>query len=242
MHSEQINELTAALAKAATAVENAKVNRSNNHLKSKYADLASCFDAVRKPLGENGLIVTQTTEIREGGGMVLVTMLAHNSGQWIKSEYPLPTTSRPQELGSALTYARRYSLSAIAGIAADDDDDGQGAEEKKQIADATRLAPKKIVAPEPPAPPPPEPPVHPETGEVGPHTIPYDGKNAIQWGSQYVAALKGAELVTDLIEWADANESTLAMIEEEAPKVSARIKAAFNVRMKELDDSLHAAE
>lgn len=142
--SDEINELVAAMAKAAASIENAKINRVNPHFKSKYADLASCFDAVRKPLGANGLVVAQTTEIRENS-FVLVTTLAHASGQWIKSEYPLPTTGRPQELGSALTYARRYSLSAITGISADEDDDAETAERQTTANGNKRTAEPKFI-------------------------------------------------------------------------------------------------
>ena len=114
-----LNELAAALAKAQGAMNNASMNRINPHFKSKYADLAALWDAVRKPLSDNGLSVVQI--IRDGS---LHTMLLHTSGQRLCSDYPLPATARPQEMGSALTYARRYSLSALVGIAADEDDDG----------------------------------------------------------------------------------------------------------------------
>ena len=116
--SEQISELAAALAAAQGMMENAIMNRVNPHFKSKYADLAAIFDAARKPLSANGLAIVQTI-----GDGVLHTRLLHTSGQWIASEHPLPMSGRPQEIGSALTYARRYSLSALIGIAADDDDD-----------------------------------------------------------------------------------------------------------------------
>ena len=121
--SEQISELAAALAAAQGMMENAIMNRINPHFKSKYADLAAIFDAARKPLSANGLAIVQT--ISDG---VLHTRLLHTSGQWIASEHPLPMSGRPQEIGSALTYARRYSLSALIGIAADEDDDATGAE------------------------------------------------------------------------------------------------------------------
>jgi ERF superfamily len=117
--SEQISELAAALAAAQGMMENAVMNRVNPHFKSKYADLAAIFDAARKPLSANGLAIVQTI-----GDGVLHTRLLHTSGQWIASEHPLPMSGRPQEIGSALTYARRYSLSALIGIAADEDDDG----------------------------------------------------------------------------------------------------------------------
>jgi len=120
--SEQISELAAALAAAQGMMENAVMNRINPHFKSKYADLAAIFDAARKPLSANGLAIVQTI-----GDGVLHTRLLHTSGQWIASEHPLPMSGRPQEIGSALTYARRYSLSALIGIAADEDDDANAA-------------------------------------------------------------------------------------------------------------------
>jgi hypothetical protein len=133
MQSENTNELSAALAKAQRDMKAATFNRINPHYKNRYADLASVIDAIRVPLATNGLAYTQTGEIREGG-FVLVTTLHHSSGQWVASEYPLPIGAKPQELGSALTYARRYSLCAIACIAADDDDDAEQAEKVGQVA------------------------------------------------------------------------------------------------------------
>jgi hypothetical protein len=124
--SEQTAELSAALAKAQSSMRAAAFNRINPHFRSKYADLASVLDAIRKPLSDNGLSTTQVTEIREGQ-FLLVTTLWHASGQWIASEYPLPLGAKPQELGSALTYARRYSLSALVCIASEEDDDANAA-------------------------------------------------------------------------------------------------------------------
>lgn len=135
MESEQTAELAAALAKAQGAMRPAKMNRINPHFKSHFADLASVFDAVRQPLADNGLSVTQTTQIRDGG-FILRTTLRHVSGQWIASEHPLPTNAKPQELGSAMTYAKRYSLSAMCGIAADEDDDGEATRKTNGNGDA----------------------------------------------------------------------------------------------------------
>lgn len=128
--SEQINELASALAKAQGAMQNAVMNRTNPHFKSKYADLASVFDAIRGPLSANGLSVTQVT-VLDGRGMMLRTVLMHTSGQFIESEYPLPSAGKPQEMGSARTYARRYELTSIVGIGADEDDDGNAAQAAK---------------------------------------------------------------------------------------------------------------
>lgn len=125
--SEQVDQLHTALATAQGAMENATFNRVNPHFKNKYADLAAVWDAIREPLSKNGLSVTQTIG-PYGEGTYLFTTLRHKSGQWIRSLFPLPQSSRPQEFGSALTYARRYSLSAIIGIAADEDDDANAAQ------------------------------------------------------------------------------------------------------------------
>jgi hypothetical protein len=126
MQSEQTNELSAALAKAQSAMTSATFNRINPHFKNRYADLAAVIEAIREPMASNGLAVTQTTEIRDGS-FVLVTTLRHTSGQWIGSEYPLPISAKPQEMGAAITYARRYSLQAISCIASDEDDDAESA-------------------------------------------------------------------------------------------------------------------
>lgn len=127
MRSEQINELAAALAKAQGAMQNATMNRTNPHFKSKYADLSSVLDAARGPLSAAGIAVVQTMHYNEHGVMVLLTTLIHSSGQFITTEYPLPNTTKPHEMGSALTYARRYSLSALICNASDEDDDGNAA-------------------------------------------------------------------------------------------------------------------
>ena len=130
--SENIGELAGALAKAQAAMKVAPLNKINPHFKNKYADLPSVIDAIRKPLTENGIALTQTTELRDGA-FCLVTRLIHSSGQWMSGEYLLPAQATPQQLGSALTYARRYSLSAIACIAADEDDDAEGARKEGQV-------------------------------------------------------------------------------------------------------------
>lgn len=126
MQSEQINELASALAKAQGTMQNATMNRTNPHFKSKYADLSSVLDAIRAPLSANGLSIVQTMQ-----GGTLRTTLMHSSGQFVATEYPLPVTPKPHEMGSALTYARRYSVAALVCNSADEDDDGNMAMESK---------------------------------------------------------------------------------------------------------------
>src|SRR5262249_7211414 len=90
-----------------------------------YVPLASGLDIVRKTLGQHEIATVQTTAIDSAVGMVnLTTMLAHASGEWIASDWrvcPLAETANPQRMGAALTYARRYALFALVGIAGEDD-------------------------------------------------------------------------------------------------------------------------
>jgi hypothetical protein len=125
--SESIKDLAAALSKAQGAFDHAKKDQDNPFFKSRYADLASCIDAAKKSLADNGLSVCQVCETTESGDIVLETILMHSSGEWISGTYPIrPIKGDPQAYGSAITYARRYCFSAITGIASDDDD-GNGA-------------------------------------------------------------------------------------------------------------------
>ena len=132
-HSEQINELAAALAKAQGQIEGAKKDSINPHFKNRYADLSSVWDACREALTTNGLSVVQSAENCEAGYGV-TTMLLHTSGQWMRGTlYLKPTKDDPQGAGSALTYARRYALSAMIGIAPEDDD-ANAASQKPVVA------------------------------------------------------------------------------------------------------------
>ena len=122
MQSESIAALAAALSKAQADITGALKDSSNPFFKSKYADLASCWDACRKQLAANGLCVIQTTGMTDAG-LVLITTLAHASGEWIVGHLPVAAKdSSPQAQGSGITYARRYALAAIVGLAQIDDD------------------------------------------------------------------------------------------------------------------------
>ena len=154
--SEQINELAAALAKAKTSFGEIKKTAENPFYHSKYAPLDGVIAATDAALSANGLAVTQLPE-NEG----LTTLLLHTSGQYISSLYPIrPVKDDPQGLGSAITYARRYALSAILGVASEPDDDANAASGGK----ATAAAKPQTKPPAPPpvtTPPPAEPPVDP---------------------------------------------------------------------------------
>lgn len=139
LESDTVDALAAALAKAQAAfgdVTKDKTGKVQGEGKGgryeytyRYADLAAVLEAVRRPLADNQLALVQRP-IPALGGLVLETRLIHSTGQWIGSIYPLPDpTGRPQEMGSALTYARRYSLTALLGVAPDEDDDAAAAED-----------------------------------------------------------------------------------------------------------------
>jgi hypothetical protein len=122
-HSEQINELATALAKAQAKIEGATKDKTNPHFRSSYADLASVWDACRSALTSNGLSVSQTAGASEDGRVRVTTILMHSSGQWLCDDLVMkPVKDDPQGVGSCITYARRYALAAIVGVAPEDDD------------------------------------------------------------------------------------------------------------------------
>ncbi len=121
--SEHIDQIAMALAAAQAEIQNPAKDATNPHFKSTYADLPSGLKAIRPALSKHGIAVLQMTRM-DGECMYLDTRLAHKSGQWIGSSYYVARFPvKHQEAGSALTYARRYALFALVGIAGDDDDD-----------------------------------------------------------------------------------------------------------------------
>lgn len=118
-----MQELFKALAKARKTFKSIAKDRVNPFHKSKYATLDSVLDAVMDSLTANGLVILQTTDVRDGR-LTLITTLAHESGELFQSFYPLPELTDQQKMGAAITYGRRYSLCAILNVTADEDDDG----------------------------------------------------------------------------------------------------------------------
>lgn len=120
--SDSIAEIAKALCKTQATVEAVKKDASNPFFKSKYADLASIWHAIREPLTSNGLSVLQEPST-EGNKVKITTTLMHVSGEFLRSVLEVPAVKvDPQGIGSAITYARRYALGAIVGIAPEDDD------------------------------------------------------------------------------------------------------------------------
>lgn len=119
-------ELVKALAKAQLRFEPVRKDKINPHFKNKYASLDAILEATRPALSANGIAVVQTLGL-DGENQVLITKLLHESGDFLESVYRLPPITDPQKFGSAMTYARRYSLAALLCVAADEDDDGNTA-------------------------------------------------------------------------------------------------------------------
>lgn len=121
-NSEQLNEIFAALAKAQTVIQNPEKNAKNSHYGSKYTTLDVGLTAVREALSAHGIAVFQRTYM-EDRLLMVKTILGHSSGQWLSSDYPVVMFPvKQQDAVAALTYARRASLFAAAGIAGEDDD------------------------------------------------------------------------------------------------------------------------
>jgi len=132
--SDSVAALASALAKAQAELVNPEKSLTatirsgrpgEGERSFRYAPLSSGLDIVRKTLGQHEIATVQTTAIDQAAGIVnLTTMLAHASGEWIASDWPVcavAETANPQRMGAALTYARRYALFTLVGIAGEDD-------------------------------------------------------------------------------------------------------------------------
>lgn len=131
--SESIKNIAMALSKFQSEVANPKNTQENPFFKSKYAPLQEVLNQVRPLLSKHGLSVLQHPS-GDGQTISINTMLLHESGEWIEFE-PLSLKAdkaTPQGAGSAITYGRRYALSAVLGIASEDDDDGEVHEGRNQ--------------------------------------------------------------------------------------------------------------
>ena len=153
--SESVAALASALAKAQAALVNPEKSLTatirsgrpgEGERSFRYAPLASGLDIVRKTLGQHEIATIQSTAIDKDAGVVnLTTMLAHASGEWIASDWPVcpvAETANPQRMGAALTYARRYALFTLVGIAGEDDLDAP------DLCEASPSPPRSAAGPE----------------------------------------------------------------------------------------------
>lgn len=127
MKSESIKELATALAKAQGELHNPKFDAQNPHFKSKFASLAAVREAVIPVLAKHGLSLSQWP-LAEGSFAGCRSVLAHSSGEWMEEAFLIPVDKgNAHGYASAVTYAKRLSMQAIAAVVGDEDDDGNGA-------------------------------------------------------------------------------------------------------------------
>lgn len=178
-----------ALVKVQGTIKTAVKDATNPAFRSKYADLGAVWEAVKPALQANGFVVVQSPNF-EGDIMWLETTLLHVSGERMTGRYPLrPSKQDPQGFGSALTYARRYSLSSMLGVVADEDDDGNAAS-----APAPKVAHQPVTQ-------------QPETRQDE------DVEQGVRnWTSLRRTEIDEAARIPELYQWKDVHESALARL------------------------------
>lgn len=141
---DNLEKLAAAMVKVQEEIKVAKKDKANPFFKSKYADLGAVWEACHEALTKNGIAVIQRPTFRDGVHL-LTTDLLHESGQSISGDYLIrPVKDDPQAMGSAVTYARRYSLAAMVGIICEDDDGAKASTRGKQPGDASAIRDKLL--------------------------------------------------------------------------------------------------
>lgn len=204
-----MKQIAAALVKVQAEIKPAIKDSLNPHFKSKYADLGAVWESCRASLTKNELCVVQTTDFDVHGAWLKTTLL-HTSGEFIEGRFPLqPTKPDMQGMGSALSYARRYGLSALIGIVADIDDDGNAASAKQPTAETL-----------------------PPQGPIGTD----QDKKAIanQWGTAALKIIETAKSYDELGVWHRHNADHIARVRGHNEALHKRISAALDKKQSEL--------
>lgn len=147
--SESLTAFSKAFAKTQKEMKQPLKDANNPFFKSKYVPLENVVEAITESASKNGLSFTQFPSSDEFGNVTVGTLVMHESGEWIEYD-PIkmkPVKNDPQSIGSAITYAKRYALSAIFGITSDQDDDGNEATQtKKQPATKTKKQDEPVIS------------------------------------------------------------------------------------------------
>lgn len=240
--SEAINEIAGALAKAQGAFENPAKDRevtvrpkdqSKQPYKFKYATFTAVVDAVRKPLSDNGLSFVQITSGDEHGHLI-TTRLMHSSGQWMEFDTPVfVDQSGAQAFGSGVTYAKRYALSTMLGITADEDDDANTAEgnEVDMRSRGTAARPQGAVQ---------RPPAAAQNGPRAANNGAYD-EAAETYTTQAIEAIGKIKYVEALEAWWRDNIKSVGKLEAKHPKLYERLLVAFDQRREQVPHVTAAA-
>ena len=207
--SEQIGDLAGALAKAQGEIKGAAKDSANPHFKSRYADLASVWDACRAALSKHGIAVVQMPSVADGK-VAVTTLLTHSSGQWVEETVSVaPMKMDAQGLGSVVTYLRRYALAAAVGVAPDDDDGEAAVGRPAQNGHAKPRAPLT-----PPAP------VAPPAGEArSPEQA---------WADQRMAELDKVMTPDDLEAWHKKHRAALEKLHQKNHDLAMRVTERYN--------------
>ena len=231
--SEHIEKLVAGLSQAMANVVNPERNRvvtvqprdqSKPSYTFSYATLDNIIDVIRKPLTDNGLWFTQIMK-EDNGTYILDTRLMHDSGQWIACQTPLiwDGNGGNQQFGSALTFMKRYALTSLLGIAAEEDDDANSADGNKVNAaqDRKPASPKLDIIVNAQAP----------IDHIEPIEMVImvkDGKTDwLAFGKDLIGAVKGAKSSAEIDQWLALNKSSLDKMESEASKLYANLNTAI---------------
>lgn len=147
--SEAIGSLVAALAKAQQEVRNPPLDSVNPHFRNRYASLGAHLEAVREPFAKNGLVLMQSIGSDEGK-VTVTTTVAHSSGEWISGTVgmPLPDKATAQNLGSIVTYLRRYSIGSMCLLTGEEDTDAEQDRVSRQDKPKVESAAPKPAAPQ----------------------------------------------------------------------------------------------
>lgn len=212
--SDNFKEISEALAKVQGEIEHPKKNKSVNYGNTtfEYADITACLDAVRPALSKHGISLMQGSFIVDGA-IVLTTRLSKGD-QWVEVEYPLCSASaKHQDIGSAMTYGRRYSLMGLLGIASDDDIDAKGDVQAGGGANTRKATPKK------------------------------QGRIAQDWFENTAKpAIKAFGSLEGLETWKDKNQAVIDKMEKEDGETFEEYQKLFSERERDLEMGGIAAE
>lgn len=214
-----MQKIAAALVKAQKGFSPALKTSTNPHFRSRYADLSACVEAVIDSLNESGIALMQMTHECQDG-VTVETVFVHDSGEMLSAgKLHVPAAKHdPQGYGSALTYARRYSLMAACGIAPEDDDGNA----------ATKvITPRGVINSAPPE--------KPKQEEPKPQVKPIDDDNVNFLMDHYVTFLSSATTVKSLNQYWKDNAENAKRIEQHAPDKYIELLAAFKNRKDEIE-------
>lgn len=237
--SEQIEQLVQALALAQAKIKAPERNREvkvtpksgGQGYSFRYATLDHIIEVIREPLTANGLWFTQILRLDEGT-YILDTRLLHGSGQWMACQTPLLFDGGGnQQFGSALTFMRRYSLTSLLGIAAEEDDDANTADGNtiNQVQDRRPISPKPDVMKDDPISSGPiisELPEKPHTLVVG-MNINQTGSDWVSFGKELISAVKNSGSSIIAQQWKGMNAFALDQMEKDAPKTFANLSMSI---------------